>query len=481
MRKVLVICILALMTILIGNASVVQSDSLDTNDSIMPADEVDTAAAEQLTDSHDDHADVSGHTDAGEAHVGHPEPVVVPVLFALIVVLVIAKIGGDLLERIKQPAVLGELVFGVIIGNLALVGFHGLEFLKTNVPLEVLAEIGVIVLLFEVGLETNIREMLSVGAASFTVASLGVIAPFFLGWGVSAYFLPDDSIYTHIFIGATLCATSVGITARVLKDVGKVKSREGKIILGAAVIDDIMGLVVLSVVTGLIGAANSGSSDGVSSMTVFLVVAKAFGFIAGALIIGSLIMPRIFKIGLRVKATGVLLTIALAICFLLAFLAEKIGLAAIVGAFAAGLIMDSLQYKDYMDRGEHGLDELVRPIAIFLVPVFFVRMGLLVDLTTFGDVSILGFAMVLTVAAIIGKQACSLGVWQKGTNSIAVGLGMIPRGEVGLIFAKIGATLTLAGTAIVTPSTYSAVVIMVMITTLVTPPLLKVSLLRKKE
>lgn len=481
MRKVLVICILALATILMGSASYVQSDSLDTNDSIMPTDAVDTAATEQSPDLHDSHADASGHSDAGGAHGGHPEPVVVPVLFALIVVLVVAKIGGDLLERIHQPAVLGELVFGVIIGNLALVGFHGFEFLKTCTPLEVLAEIGVIILLFEVGLETNIREMLSVGAASFTVATLGVIAPFFLGWGVSAYFLPDESIYAHIFIGATLCATSVGITARVLKDVGKVKSKEGKIILGAAVIDDIMGLVVLSVVTGLIGAADSGSNDGVSSLTVFLVVAKAIAFIVGALVIGSFVMPRIFKIGLKVKATGVLLTIALSVCFLLAFLAEKIGLAAIVGAFAAGLIMDSLQYKEYTDRGEHGLEELVHPLAIFLVPVFFVRMGMLVDLETFADVSILGFALVLTVAAIIGKQACSLGVWQKGTNRIAIGLGMIPRGEVGLIFAKIGATLTLAGTAVVTPSTYSAVVIMVMITTLVTPPLLKVSLLRKKE
>ncbi len=417
------------------------------------------------------------HSEGSEAGV-HPEGVAVPVLFALIVVLVVAKLGGDLLERIHQPAVLGELLFGVVIGNLALIGFDGLEFLKYNVSFEVLAEIGVIILLFEVGLETNIKEMMSVGASSFVVATFGVIAPFFLGWGVSAFFLPNDPIYVHIFIGATQCATSVGITARVLKDINKVKSAEGKIILGAAVIDDVMGLVVLSVVTGLIAATSTGNGEGISSITILWVVAKAVGFIAGAILIGNLLVPRVMKFGLRVRATGVLLSIALTVCFLLAFLAEKIGLAAIVGAFAAGLLMDDVYYKGYVDRGEHGLGELIHPIAIFLVPIFFVRMGLLVDLKTFGDPSILGFALVLTLAAIVGKQACSLGVWQKGASRLAVGLGMIPRGEVGLIFAKIGATITYAGAAVVSPSTYSAVVIMVMITTLVTPPLLKVSLLR---
>ncbi|MFH1892131.1 MAG: cation:proton antiporter [Candidatus Zixiibacteriota bacterium] len=422
----------------------------------------------------------AAHAETTE-HGGHPQSVAIPVLFALIVILITAKLGGDVLERFRQPAVLGELVIGVIIGNLTLFNFHGLDFLKTNASLEVLAEIGVIILLFEVGLETKIRDMLSVGTTAFAVASLGVIAPFFLGWGVAVYFLPDESIYTHVFVGATLCATSVGITARVLSDIGKVKSKEGQIILGAAVIDDIMGLVVLSVVTGLISAAASGNDGGVGSGTILLVVGKAVAFILGALFIGSLLVPHIFRFSLRVKGKGVLLSLALAICFLLAWLAEQIGLAAIVGAFAAGLLMDEVHFKGYSDRGEHHLEDLIKPISLFLVPIFFVRMGLLVDLRTFSDPSILGFAGVLTIAAIIGKQACSLGVWKKGTNKLAIGLGMIPRGEVGLIFAKIGAGLTLAGVAIVSASTYSAVVIMVIVTTLVTPPLLKVSLLRKKK
>lgn len=416
-----------------------------------------------------------------ETHeVGH-QSVAVPVLFALIVVLISAKLGGDVLERFRQPAVLGELIIGVVIGNLALFHFHALDFLKTNVPLEVLAEIGVIILLFEVGLETKIKDMLSVGASAFMVATFGVIAPFFLGWGVAAYFLPLETVYVHVFIGATLCATSVGITARVLRDINKVKSREGQIILGAAVIDDIMGLVVLSVVTGLISAAASGNNGGVGSWTILLVVLKAVAFIVGSLVIGTLVVPHIYKFSLRFKVQGVLLSIALAICFLLAWLAEQIGLAAIVGAFASGLLMDELHYKGFTDRGEHGLEELIRPISLFLVPIFFVRMGLLVDLRTFADPSILGFAAVLTLAAIVGKQACSLGVWKKGTSKLAVGLGMIPRGEVGLIFAQIGTGLVLAGERIVSPSTYSAVVIMVIVTTLVTPPLLKVSLLREKK
>jgi Kef-type K+ transport system membrane component KefB len=237
---------------------------------------------------------------------------------------------------------------------------------------------------------------------------------------------------------------------------------------------------VLSVITGLISTAGSGT-EGVNSGMILISILKAVGFIVGALIIGSYLVPRIMKFGLKVKATGVLLTIALSICFLLAFLAEKIGLAGIVGAFAAGLIMDDIHFRGYVERGEHGLEDLIQPIALFLVPIFFVRMGMLVDLTTFSDPSILEFAAVLTAAAIIGKQVCSLGVWNKGTNRIAVGLGMIPRGEVGLIFAKIGAGLALAGTPIVSSSTYSAIVIMVMITTLVTPPLLKISLLRKRD
>jgi Kef-type K+ transport system membrane component KefB len=402
---------------------------------------------------------------------------IIMVLFGLILFLVVAKLGGDLMERIHQPAVLGELILGVVVGNLVLFGIDTFEFLKHDQFIEILSEIGVIILLFEVGLENNLKEMLSVGTSAFLVATAGVITPFVLGWGVAAAFLPNEPVYIHIFIGATLTATSVGITARVVKDIKKLQTREAKIILGAAVIDDIMGLVVLAIVTGLISAADTGQS--INSLSVLFIVVKALAFIILALVVGVKVMPRIFLAALNLKGQGILLAIALVVCFGLAATAEVIGLAGIVGAFAAGVIMEKVHYRGFIDRGEHTLDDLIYPISIFLVPIFFVRMGLMVDLSTFGNMNVLLFATVLTVVAILGKQACSLGVLEKGLNRISVGIGMIPRGEVGLIFAKIGHGMAVAGIPVVSDATYSAVVIMVIITTLVTPPFLKRSLLKK--
>jgi len=416
----------------------------------------------------------------GSEDGGHGGPVL-DVLLQLIIILLAAKLGGDLFERIKAPAVLGELVLGMLIGNMHLLGIDFFEPFKHNLTLEILAEIGVIILLFEVGLESSVKEMMKVGMASFMVATFGVIVPFFLGWGVGVWFLPAESMYVHIFIGATLTATSVGITARVLKDIDKINTREAKIILGAAVIDDIMGLVILAVVTGIITAISSGAGDGISSGAILLIIAKAVGFVIGAIVIGTVVLPSFFKFGFYLKGKGVLLSFALLVCFLLSYLAGVVGLAPIVGAFAAGLILDEVWFKYYHDRGEHTIDELIKPISIFLVPIFFVRMGMLVDLTTFGQVEILGFAAVLTIAAILGKQVCSLAIFDKTTNRVAIGLGMIPRGEVGLIFAGIGAKLMLDGHPVISVSTYSAVVIMVIITTMVTPPALIYSMTRGKN
>jgi Kef-type K+ transport system membrane component KefB len=306
---------------------------------------------------------------------------------------------------------------------------------------------------------------------------VGVIVPMLLGWGVGAWFLPQSSTLVHVFIGATLCATSVGITARVLKDLGKTSAKEARIILGAAVIDDVMGLVILAAVSGIIKAADRGGAS-ISIVDVPLIVFKAVAFLAIALWIGSRLSPRMFSLAARLNVSGMLLAVSVCFCFLLSYLANRIDLAPIVGAFAAGLILDPVHYQDFRDRGEHSIDELLRPISSFLVPVFFVLMGVRVELKTFTDSRILGFALALTVVAILGKQACALAVLEKGLDRISVGIGMIPRGEVGLIFASIGAALMLSGSPVVSSSTYSAVVIMVILTTLVTPPLLKVSLAR---
>jgi Kef-type K+ transport system membrane component KefB len=416
------------------------------------------------------HSEGSGH---GEG-TGHGSPVT-PVLLALVIMLTGAKLFGELFERIAQPAVLGELVFGVLIGNLALFGFNGLSFIAENNGIVVLAEIGVVLLLFEVGLESNIREMLSVGPSSMLVAVLGITAPFLLGWGLSAIFLPELESLVHIFIGATLCATSVGITARVLADLGKLQSRESKVILGAAVIDDVLGLVILAVVQGAIIASDTGKT--LAAGSILIIILKALAFLVGAIVLGSWLSPRLFSFASKLRIRGVLLAVCLAFCFLLASLANLIDLAPIVGAFAAGLVLDEVHYRELEERkGEHQLEELLSPINSFLVPVFFVLMGTRVDLNSFRQEGVLGFALLLSLFAVVGKMVCAFGVLEKGLDRLSVAVGMVPRGEVGLIFANVGAGLVLHGHPVINDSVLSAVIIMVIITTLMTPPVLKISL-----
>jgi Kef-type K+ transport system membrane component KefB len=413
-----------------------------------------------------------GHADEGGGHGGP----VVPVLLGLVLILTAAKLGGEVFERFGQPAVLGELIIGMALGNLALLGVDGFEFLRTAQGLEILAQLGVILLLFQVGLESNVAEMLSVGWSSLLVAVLGVIAPFFLGWGVSAWLLPGEETLAHVFIGATLCATSVGITARVLKDLGRLNTRESKIVLGAAVIDDVFGLVILSVVAGTISAANTGGS--LDSLDALAIIGKAVGFLVGAILIGGWLSKRVFRLAGFLKIEGMLLALSLAACFLLSYLADRIGLATIVGAFAAGLILDGVHYRDLGERTKHTIEELILPIAGFLVPVFFVLMGVRVDLSTFGQVEVLGFAAMLSLAAILGKMICAAGVLERGLDRTSVAVGMVPRGEVGLIFAGIGAQLVLHGQRVISPPVFAAVVVMVIVTTLITPPALKLTLAR---
>ena len=406
------------------------------------------------------------------------------VLIGVVVMLVAAKLGGELFERLGQPAVLGELCSGVLIGTSAIFGFGWVDGLKTNETIAALAELGVIILLFEVGLESDLRQMIEVGWSSLLVALLGVVAPFLLGWGVSAYFIPQEPVLTHIFIGATLCATSVGITARVFKDLGKLGTREARIILGAAVIDDVLGLLILAVVAGAIKAAATGGA--LSMFDVGLIALKSIAFLVAAIVVGHFLVPRILRGAGRLETRGVLLTLAISFCLFLAWASAKVGLAPIIGAFAAGLILDEVHYKPRDGRTERDLNDLLQPVSTVLVPIFFVLMGLKVDLRLFARVDILGFAAALTIAAIVGKQICALGVVERGVNRLAIGLGMIPRGEVGLIFAGIGATLMLPSASgvnepVINPATFGAVVIMVIITTMITPLALKWSLGRKRE
>lgn len=396
------------------------------------------------------------------------------ILITLVAVMIGAKLFGELLERFGQPSVLGELLFGIVLGNLALLGGPALT-IAGNETFVVLAELGAILLLFHVGLESTPREMMAVGGRAALVAVVGVTAPMLLGFGVGELLRPDESSMLHAFLGAMLAATSVGITARVLKDAGALRSGFARIILGAAVIDDVLGLLVLAVISALITAAGTGEPLGIVPMG--MIVVKAVLFLVGALVAGSFLSPRIFRSALALRSAGLVQTLALSFCFLLSYLALIAGLAPIVGAFAAGLVLEDVHFRDHVERGDRPLHETLEPLIALLVPVFFVRMGMLVDVRSFASTSVLGFAALLTLAAIAGKLACGL-VVPKGMSRLSVGLGMMPRGEVGLIFAGIGAQLVLDGRPVVDAGIYAAAVFMVVATTMATPPLLLWSIRR---
>lgn len=417
---------------------------------------------------------------------GHQDPVT-PMLLGISIVLLAAKLGGATMVRFNQPAVLGELLVGVLLGNLLLTGIDGFEFLRpvvnetaeTHAPslvamtLDMLARIGVILLLFEVGLESSVRDMVKVGWSSLFVAVLGVVAPFGLGWFVGQWMLPNHSWHVHLFLGATLSATSVGITARVFKDLGKSDTDIAKIVLGAAVIDDVLGLVLLAVVQAIIVQGTAHVAD------VAWIVGKAMLFLVGSVILGDWLSPRLFKAAAKLQVHGMLMVSGLVFCFALSWGASLMGLAPIVGAFAAGMILDEKHYAALRTDDQRSLEDWVLPVTTLLVPIFFVMMGFQVDLRSFLDPHVLILAAGITIAAIIGKSACSLGVLGKGIDRLSIGFGMIPRGEVGLIFAAIGQGLISNGKPVIEPAVYSAVVVMVMFTTFITPPLLNWSLQRK--
>jgi Kef-type K+ transport system membrane component KefB len=406
------------------------------------------------------------------------------VLIGVASMLVAAKLCGELFERMKQPAVLGELLGGMLLGALALAGVGAFETLKADAVINALAEIGVVILLFEVGLESDLDEMLRVGLSSFIVAVLGTLASFALGYGAASLFLPGASVLARLFVGAALTATSVGITARVLRDTGKLQTRTARIILGAAVIDDVVALVILAVMKGAVESAQAGG--GVSVAGVAVVAAKALVFLVGAVVVGKLVVPQLFRGAGKLEGRGVLMALAVSICFALAWAAAALGLATIIGAFAAGLLLEEAHFEKLPHHTKHDLTELLAPVSQLLVPLFFVLVGLRVDLRVFASPSALVFALVLTLAAVIGKQACALGVMERGASRLAVGLGMIPRGEVELIYAGIGATLMLTNASgatepVVSPTTYGAIVITVVLTTLATPPALKWAMARGEK
>ncbi|MGH7885879.1 MAG: cation:proton antiporter [Thermodesulfobacteriota bacterium] len=395
-------------------------------------------------------------------------------LLSLTLILVFSKVFGELAERVKQPSVLGELVAGVILGAsvLALVpSSHGQLGYET---FHLLAEVGVAILLFEIGLETDLKDLIKVGPTSALVAIIGVALPFVFGFlsvlGFQKFGLlnldPTFLILVAITTGATLTATSVGITARVLSDMNKLQTSESRIILGAAVIDDILGLIILGVVTGLIESFENGNGSTVSLLNIGLIMLKAFGFLSVSIVAGNLIAPKLFKFFSKLKVRGLILLFAVSFAFIYSILANYMGLAPIVGAFAAGLV---LRNTSQFQTIEHNL----RPVSDFFTPIFFVTIGASVDISVFNpfvseNIQVLLIALILFVVAVVGKFASGFSVFQKGINKSVIGVGMIPRGEVGLIFAQVGLSH-----AIFDSKLFSAITAMVMLTTFIAPPLLQ--------
>lgn len=384
------------------------------------------------------------------------------VWLGLAAILLLAKVAAEVAVRLGQPAVLGELCAGILLGNLSLVGWDGFSDLADEPSVRFLSELGVVLLLFEVGLESTVREMRRVAPASGLVAIIGVVVPMLFGFFTSYFLIPDGVLSLHLFVGATLCATSVGITARVLKDLGVMQRPETQIILGAAVIDDVLGLMVLAVVEAI---ALSGALP--DAMGMGRIIGLAFGFLVGALFLGSFLMPSFYRAASKLRAPGVLSSLSIGLCLLLAGLSAWAGLAAIVGAFAAGLVLDEVHVRPFGKKSVHDLSELVAPIVAVMGPIFFVRTGMMVELAGVTGQSLV-LAGVLSVVAVLGKLATGLGV-RGNASRMAVGVGMVPRGEVGLIFANVGAGVVVAGEPLISTGVYSAIVLMVMVTTIVTP------------
>ena len=403
---------------------------------------------------------------------GHVEDLTYFLLaFAL---MLLAANGGEVFERLKQPTVLGELVFGVILGSLGLLGIEAITDLKDAPFLSIAAEIGVILLLFEVGLSFELEDLQAVGASAVLVAAVGVVAPLGLGYLVSRAFMPEDvEWYVHLFVGATLAATSVGITARVLKDLGRVESAESKLVLGAAVVDDVLGLVILAFMLGVVRSVDEAGEAEFALVPILLIGIKAVGFLAGSILMSRTIVMPVVALVEHARSQSVGRVLAVAYCFVMAALAELVGLANIVGAFAAGLVVDRALTQHFGGKEPvHRIENAVAPISAIFVPVFFVYMGLRVEVSLFFFPAVLVFAALLSVTAVVSKMVCAVGVLDKRLNRWAVAASMIPRGEVGLIFAGVGSSAMVSGTPLFSAETFSAIVAMVMVTTLVAPPMI---------
>ncbi|MDR1122813.1 MAG: cation:proton antiporter [Endomicrobium sp.] len=381
-------------------------------------------------------------------------------LIALASILFFAKIFGEIALKLRQSAIIGELLAGVFIGHSILGIIHETPILTS------ISEVGAVILLFEAGLSTDIKEFLKVGGWATSVAFIGVIVPYFFGYLVFLYF--GLSSAQAIFAGAVLTATSVGITARIFTDLKKLETKEAKIVLGAAVIDDVIGLAILAVVLKLVQGGT------VTFRTVASVSGSAVLFLVLSVAAGTLIAPTLFKFISKMKQKHIILVMGIVFCFAVSAFATKVGLASIVGSFIAGLILSTTNQSEEIKRD-------VKPIYSFFVPMFFVLMGTNVNISVFNffvavNREILILIAVLFVVAFTTKVVAGFAVLKKGINKLLIGVSMVPRGEVGLIFAEVGFKNNVFNS-----NEYSALIAVIILTTFITPVVLKCLLLKQNE
>jgi len=374
----------------------------------------------------------------------------------LIIIYLTSKVGAELAFRLKQPTILGELVAGLVVG------VSGLQWINPGQPvLGLLAQVGVLLLLFEIGLESDLKSLLKVGSQAITVAIVGMAVPFGLGYLVMKGMGNNDLV--SLFVGASMTVTSMGFTAKLLSDLGYVNQLEGKIVMGAAIVDDILGVVILSVISGL------ASGTSLNALNLLRIVVTSIGFLVGSLVVGNWVIPFFIRL-VKVQSTrGSLLTASLIFAFSYAYLAECLGSAAIIGAFVAGLLLAETEKS-------HDLEERLHPVTDFFLPIFFIVVGAEVNLALLCHLKALILSFSLTLAAFIGKAVCGYAVFGTQANKLAIGMGMVARGEVGLVFASVGFR-----TGVLTETVHMSVVLMVIFTTFMGPLLLSLMLKYQKS
>ena len=372
-----------------------------------------------------------------------------PLLLSLAALILATRLLGEAAQRLGQPAVLGELLAGLLLGPSV---FRVID--PGHAVISAFGGLGVLILLFEIGLQTDLKSLRAVGKEAFTVAFVGVVVPF-----VGGFYTVKALGFTTIqalVAGAALTATSIGISARALRDVGRLDTPEGQIVLGAAVIDDLVGLIVLGVVSGV------AAGQVVNVWSVLGMTGLAVGFVTVALVVGSFAVPPIFRVVERLRTTGAIGLIALAFALLLAWLAEASGSATIIGALAAGLVLHHTPQRKEIERG-------VTQLGYFFVPIFFAGIGASVDLTALAEPIALIVGLAITVVGVAGKIVSGFALRNFEGSRLLVGVAMVPRGEVGLIFAQVG----LASGAIASGE-FGAIMLMVVATTVIAPPWLGV-------